>query len=289
MVHNTVGVQAGHGKDTAIRFVAGKAQHGKPAAVFTPADGTGWFWPQAAVRVGDRLFVFLPQVAQTKDPGALGFKHIAQWLAVVENPDDDPERWRVKQQKVPVAQFGPDRERSWGSALLVDGDYLYIYGYDEERGKGIGRRRLTVARAPAGKVDDFAAWRFRTAEGWKHQPADAAVLADGLATEFSDSRLPAGKGYVAVYTENGLGDRIVGRFAEAPEGPWTAPVLLYQCPEMAKDKGVFCYAAKAHPWAATGNELLVSYCVNTWEFARLFRDEKVYRPKFVRVDVGTIK
>jgi hypothetical protein len=98
--------------------------------------------------------------------------------------------------------------------------------------------------------------------------------------------VPGGKGFVAVYTENGLGERIMGRFADAPGGPWSEPVLLYRCPEMAKDKGVFTYAAKAHPWAARGQELLVSYCVNSWEFARLFRDETVYRPKFVGVQLG---
>ena len=136
---------------------------------------------------------------------------------------------------------------------------------------------------PAGKVDDFSAWRFRTTDGWSARPGDSAPLADGLATEFSVSRVPAGKGLVAVYTENGLGDRIVGRFADAPEGPWSAPLLLYKCPEMGRDKGVFSYAAKAHPWAATGNELVVSYCVNSFDFARLFRDNGVYRPKVVRV------
>jgi hypothetical protein len=51
---------------------------------------------------------------------------------------------------------------------------------------------------------------------------------------------------------------------------------------MAKDKGVFTYAAKAHAWASK-DELLVSYCTNTWDFWRLFRDDAVYRPKFVRV------
>jgi hypothetical protein len=288
MVNNTVGVQAGHGKHAAVRFMAGKAKDGKPAAVFTPVDGKGWFWPQAAVRVADRLFVFLPQMDKTKDPGVFGFQHIGQWLAVVENPDDDPERWRVRQLKVSVAQFGRDGERSWGSAVLADREHLYVYGF-EERGKGIGRKRLLVARVPAGKLDDFRAWRFRTSNGWGDKPAGAAPLADGLATEFSVSRVPGGKGYVAVYTENGLGDRIVGRFADAPEGPWSAPVLLYRCPEMGKDKGLFSYAAKAHPWAATGNELVLSYCVNTWEFARLFRDETVYRPKFVRVQLGPAK
>jgi hypothetical protein len=147
---------------------------------------------------------------------------------------------------------------------------------------------LTVARAPAGKVGDFAAWRFRTAAGWGERADEAAPLAGGLATEFSVGRVPGGKGYVAVYTENGLGDRVEGRFAEMPVGPWSEPVLLYHCPEM-RDRGVFCYAAKAHAWASAGDELLVSYSTNAWELARLFRDDKVYRPKFVRVRLGPAK
>jgi hypothetical protein len=145
---------------------------------------------------------------------------------------------------------------------------------------------MTVARVAAEKLADWSAWRFRTPDGWGDKPADAAPLADGLATEYSVSPVPGGKGYVAVYTENGLGDRIISRFAGAPEGPWSDAVLLYKCPETAKDGGVFCYGAKAHPWAAAEKELVVSYCVNTWEFARLFREEGAYRPKFVRVQVG---
>jgi hypothetical protein len=286
MVNNTVAVQVGRGKDAVIRFVAGKTKEEKPAAIFIPEDGKGWFWVQAGVRVGDRLFLFLPQIEKTKDGGAFGFKQIGQWLAVVENPDDDPEKWRVKQKKLPFTDFKMDRERSWGSALLADGDFMYVYGFDEERGKAAGKRKLTVARVPAEKLDDFEAWRFRTADGWSDKPADSAPLADGLATEFSVSSAPGGKGYVAVYTENGLGDRIVGRFATAPEGPWSDAVLLYKCAEMAKDKGVFSYAAKAHSWAAADDELVISYCVNTWEFAHLFRDDEVYRPKFVRVKLG---
>jgi len=282
MVNNTIGVQCGHGESDAIRFVAGKTKDDKPSALFIPADGKGWFWPQDAIRVGDRLLVFLAQLDRTTAGGAFGFRPLGQWLAVVENPDDEPETWRVKQQQLPFADFGRGRARSWGSAVLADSHYLYVYGYTE-RGEGLGRRRLTLARVPADRPEDFSTWRFRTAEGWSEKAAAAAELADGLATEFSVSRRPHGKGYVLVYTENGLGARIVGRFADAPQGPWSAPLLLYKCPEMARDKGVFNYAAKAHPWATSGNELLISYCVNTWEFARLFRDEAVYRPKFVRV------
>jgi hypothetical protein len=289
MVNNTVGIQTGRGRDIVIRFVAGRPRADKPVSFLAPANGKGWFWPQAGVRVQDRLLVFLPQLDKTTDPGVFGFRRIGQWLAVVENPDDEPEKWRVKQREVPFGEIGPGRERSWGSAVLAEGEYLYIYGYHEERGKGIGKRRLTVARVPARKVDEFAAWRFRTRDGWSDKAEEAAPLADGVGTEFSVSRVPGGKGYVLVTTENGLSPRIVGRFSDTPIGPWSAPVLLYTCPEMGRDKGLFCYAAKAHPWAATGNELVISYCVNAWEFARLFRDEAVYRPKFVRVELKPTK
>lgn len=288
MVNNTIGVQAGQDSEAAIRFLSGKTEDDRPRSFFLPADDKGWFWPHAAVRVGERLFVFLTQIDKGKGPGVLGFRHVGQWLAIVENPDAEPSRWRMKQHPVPFARFGPTRVQSWGSAVLADGEELYVYGY-EEQGKAIDRRKLLAARVPANKLADFAAWRFHTSDGWSAKSEDAAPLASGLATEFSVSRTPGGKGFVLVYTENGLGDRIVGRFARSPAGPWSAPVLLYRCPEMARDKGVFCYAAKAHPWATKDNQLLLSYCVNTWEFGRLFREEKVYRPQFVRVKLEGAK
>lgn len=282
MVNNTLGIQTGLSADAVLRFENGRNKDDKATAFFIPDDGKGWFWPQDAICVDGRLYAFLMQIDKTKDPGVFGFRQIGQWLAVVDNPDEQPKAWRVKQHKLPFASFEKGRSRWWGSALLRTGDHLYIYGCDE-RGKRIGSRRLTLARVPAAKLDDFTAWRFRTVDGWGLQAADAISLADGMASEFSVTRVPGRKGYLAVYTENGLGDRILARFAADPQGPWSAPMLLYKCPEMAKDKGVFSYAAKAHPWASSANELLVSYCVNTWEFARLFRDAKVYRPKFVRV------
>jgi hypothetical protein len=288
MVNNTLALQDGPGKEAAINFVAGKGKDDKATAFFKPTEGEGWFWPLGAARDGERLFVFLARIVKGNESGPFGFKHSGQDLAVVTNPDEEPPAWRVKQHKIPFAEFGADGARSWGSAVLIEGQYAYIYGY-EERGKGFNRRRLIVARAPAGKLDDFPSWRFRTADGWSEKAADAVPLADALGTEFSVSKVPGGKGYVLVTTENALGPKIMGRFAPSPEGPWSPAVLLYTCPEMAADKGVFCYAAKAHPWAATGNELVVSYCVNAWEFGRLFRDETVYRPKFVRIELETGK
>jgi hypothetical protein len=281
-VNNTVGVQDKPSAE--IRFVTGKSADDKPAAILIPADGKGWLWPQSGVQVGKQLVLFLAQIDKSGDPGVFGFKPIAQWLAFIENPEAEPTAWKVRQVKVSHVHFGPEKKCSWGSALCLERDELFIYGY-EEQGKGLDRRRLLVAKAPASSPDDFKSWRFRTKDGWSAEVKEAAPLGGGLATEFSVVRLANSSDYLLVYTEYGLSDRIVARQASSPVGPWSAPTLLYRCPEMAKDKGVFSYAGRAHAFATTERRLLLSYCVNAWDVGRLVRDESVYRPKFVQVDL----
>jgi hypothetical protein len=281
MVNNSLGL-SGPGKERSLRFFFGKEKNKKPTSFFTPADGGGWFWPLSAIRLGKKLHLFFVQVEKTDGKGVFAFRLIGNWLITVDNPDDEPGSWGTRQQKLPFAQFEPKRERSWGSAVVASGDHLYVYGYVASGG-GLDRRRLTVGRVPKTRVEDLTAWQFFSKTGWSAKATDAVGGASSLATEFSVGRLGDGR-FVLIYTEHGLGDRIVGRFAREPQGPWSEPVLLYRCPEMAKDKGIFTYAGKAHSWASADN-LLVSYCTNTWDFGRLFRDETVYRPRFVWVRV----
>ena len=92
--------------------------------------------------------------------------------------------------------------------------------------------------------------------------------------------------YALVYTENGLSERIVARTADAPWGPWSPPVVLYRCPEMARDQRVFSYAAKAHPALAVGDELVVSYVVCSFDFEYMKANAGIYWPKFVRVSLA---
>lgn len=284
MVNNTVGVQDGNGADAKITFAVAKNKGGKPGTLFVPPDGNGWFWLYAGYHADGKLHVFLPRIEKTGAGGAFGFRGVDVWLGTVENPADEPTAWKIGYAKVPFAEFGKERMRSFGSAVLRVGDHAYIYGYDEKRGKGSPSRKLLVARTPADKLADFDSWRFLADGGeWKADAKDAAGSADGLGTEFSVSYLPGLKQYVLVYTENGLSDRILGRFAAAPEGPWSEPVLLYRCPEMKQRKGVFSYAAKAHPHLAAGNELVISYVVNAFELAPVINDAELYWPRFVRV------
>jgi hypothetical protein len=227
--------------------------------------------------------VFLPRFEKAPGPAAFGFKALDVWLGTVEKPDTDPLKWRPKYAKVPFASFEEKRKVSFGSAVLTVGESAYVYGHDEKPGKPFPARGLLTARVPKDGLDAFDRWRFLANDAWKVDSKDATTQIDGLAAEFSVSYLPGLKWYALVYTENGLGPRIVGRFAASPEGPWSDPVLLYTSPEMKRDKRVFSYAAKAHPHLAAGDELVISYVVNAFELGPVINDANLYWPTFVRV------
>ena len=282
MVNNTVGVMDGE----TIRFHHGRSSDGKPAAIFIPKDGKGYYWPlggtMSETKSGAKLVLVLVRVESTKAGGAFGFRQIGQELAVIDNPTEEPAKWTVTYSPLPFAKFEPKHERLWGGAVCTVGTTTFIYG-TEDRDKKLGSRRLLTAKVEAAKLGEPSAWRFRTAEGWSDKPEDAVGMLRGLATEFSVGPAPGG-GFVLTYTENGIGDRIVGRFAPEPDGPWSEPVLLYSCPEKANKK-VFCYSAKAHHFNES-NGLLVSYCVNGWNFSTSIEDQSVYRPQFIRVKLS---
>lgn len=287
MVNNTIGIQDGHGPDAKVTFAIAKTKDekgDKPGTLFVPPDGKGWFWLFAGHHAGGKLHVFLPRSEKTNTPGAFGFRNVDVWLASIGNPLDDPTKWEPKYAKVPFADLTGEVKRSFGSAVLRDGDFAYTYGYEEKPGKPFADRRLLTARAPANKLADFDSWRFLDAQGeWKADVKDAASQAAALGTEFSVSYLPGLKQYALVCTENGLSERILGRFAPSPTGPWSDAVTLYKCPEMKQNKKVFTYAAKAHPHLATGNELVVSYVVNAFDLGPVINDAELYTPRFVRV------
>jgi hypothetical protein len=215
------------------------------------------------------------------------FRSIGLWLGTVANAEQPPETWRVEQVKMPNTVFSDDRMLAWGAAVLRVGDDLYVYGTDERRGKGVPNRKMVVARVPAASVADFSAWRYFRDGSWGEDFRNPSPLAGGLASEYSVT--PLRDRYLAVYTDLGLSPRIMGRTADHPWGPWSEPTVLYECPEMGRDKRVFSYAAKAHPTLSSGDDLIVSYVVNSYDFWQVARDAKLYWPRFVRVTLAPTK
>jgi hypothetical protein len=60
---------------------------------------------------------------------------------------------------------------------------------------------------------------------------------------------------------------------------------VYECPEAAWDRQIFCYAAKAHESLVAGDQFILSYAANSFDFWQVARDARLYWPRFVRVDL----
>ena len=178
--------------------------------------------------------LFLNQVEKTDDASVFGFRSVGLWLGTVANADKPPELWSVKQVKMPNAVFSEDRMLVWGAAVLRVGEDLYVYGTDERRGKGPPNRQMVVVRVPLASVGTVAAWRYYRNGVWGEDSRNASRLAEDIASDYSVTAFQ--NRYIAIYTESGLSPRIMGRIADRPWGPWSAPAALYECPEMSRDK-----------------------------------------------------
>ena len=283
MINNSVGVT--EGTDPA-RFYYPTDKDGQAAALFTPSDGRGWYWLWAGVRDGGRLGLFAARVKKTDGGGAFGFAPFGTALGEVENPQDAPTAWRVRWQDMP----GSWKPRVfWGSSALVHDNFAYVYGYEENGGKGLDfRRQMLLARAPSGKLADFAAWRFYGKGAWHAEAEQAEPVCPGVATEYSVTFISARKRFLLVTHEMFLSPKIVARTAENPWGPWSDTIGLYTCPEANSSRGVFCYAAKHQLVFSDDQTLAISYAANANDTATVLNDPSLYVPRFIRVPVADL-
>lgn len=109
-------------------------------------------------------------------------------------------------------------------APLVVGDYVYLYGTGQYRASPVHLARKALADlAVEGGFESYDA----TSSTWVAADAPAApVVPEPNLGEISVRYFPSIDRYVMLDQEINIGNRIAARFAEAPEGPWSAPVTV---------------------------------------------------------------
>ena len=291
LVNNSVAIQ--HGKNpatAAMAFFYGHAAAGGTTALIRPEDGRGWFWMFDGVMTPMGLYVFLIQIERTAGDSVFGFKVIGSWLGKIDNPQDPPSQWRVRQLKIPWVEFSASRGILWGSAVLQVKNVLYIYGTVEDRRNAANQKHMILARVPVSMLADFSRWRFYAGGSWVSEFTRASRLCENVPHEYSVNYLAALKKYAVVYSQDGLSNNILARLSPEPQGPWSDPIQLYQCPEAEWDDSIFCYAAKAHAVLSEGpGELVITYIANSVDFDKTANDARLYRPRFLRVTFKPIK
>lgn len=273
MVNNTLVVQDGEDFVTLHGEIGGI-----PRAFFAPADPDSWYWLyDAAVEEGEEgghvLRVFLIRFERAGDGGIWGFRWVDNSLATVSLPGLE---------LVGIQPLPSGHGVSWGAAVTETAAWTYIYG-TEDLGDD---KYMHLARVPAGRLTDVAAWEYATGApgAWSQDPAASARLHEGVANEYSVTPLAGGYLLVTMNALETLSPEIMAFRSCNPEGPFGDGVLLYVTPE-TEEGVIFTYNAHAHPHLTADGELLISYNSNAQNVAWLFADADLYRPRFVRVPV----
>jgi hypothetical protein len=276
MVRNSVAIQQGADPAGASIVFSWGTEGDDGPADFWPRDGNEWYWPGHGIRLADRLVVFLVR-EQAVDTG-LGFQ-AAGWDAVlIDNPDDAPAQWRVRRLRSPP---GPANLIVSGG-VMRDGPYVYALASNEPAdGLPVFLVRWPAAALERGELSS-ARWWGGPRRGWTDDPSVfPAALFHGGQTELSLHRDPVTGGFLVVQTTGFGAAELAVRHAQAPEGPWSEPRVVYRPPEFDRPD-IMIYAGKAHP-GLWGGDLVLTYATNSFELADHLADPDLYYPRFVRL------
>ncbi|WP_309105083.1 DUF4185 domain-containing protein [Microbacterium sp.] len=246
-----------------------------PAGIIPPEPDGRWYWigdptPGANGTVQVPLLQF-----EKTGTGSFDFRWVANRLATLDGET-------LQLQSITDAPSATGI--NWGSWTLEEDGVTYIYGVADPGGV----RSAHLARAEG---DDGIAgtWTYWDGTGWSSDETDAVPVAPHVANEFSVAPFRDGYLLVTQDTSEIFSTRIVARTSCSPMGPFTEPVELYRTPETGifgsyGDADVFTYNAHEHPNLRTGNGILVTYNVNTFDnVGDVYDDASIYRPRFVDV------
>lgn len=258
-IRNSAVIQTG---DELITLFQGSTDN--PRAFISPSNPSEWYWPLDGTIHNGQLQLMLGRLGSSGSGGMWDFAYVGFDLAIYSLPD---------LQLQSLTQVISDPEISYGSAVLEDENYLYIYGISTQ----FLSKKAHVARVPDGDI--AGTWEFYNGTSWTPQISNYAI-AEGVSDQFS--MLKAENTYYLVTHEIVFGEEIFIMESSSPVGPWTNKRTLYCTPEAGGD--IFTYNSFVHPELAENGELRISYNINSFDFSDLFDNADLYRPKFIRVD-----
>ncbi len=287
IINSSIALQNGKlSESNAIDFIW-KETTGIPKSFFRDEKRPGFLWPLSAVLINQKIYVFAVRILLENPELPFSFRVIGNEIGIIENYAAPPVAWKINYFEL----TWDEKVGTFGSHLLVNQNYLYIYGFrKEEPGWDVDLKQI-VARIA---IEDPAAitgrqnWEFLDGSKgtWHRNPSQSVPMFNQANTELSVSFLKGINKFVLVGYSQKRENYISLRFSETPYGPFTEPVIIYHCPDGQWNPDYFCYAAKAHPeLTTTENELIITYITNSKDFHACLRDLRIYFPRFLRVRI----
>lgn len=260
----------------------------KPRSFFDTGRDDVWYWPLDGYFDGSTLYFSLMVVRNkkgAKPEDAFGFEIAGTKWAVVRNPLANPDQWHVDLTDLSDEKLWP------GSSIFADGQYVYLY---TQVVRGEGKGYMTVFRTPRNEmVDPAKNWEYLGKDnGWHGglPDGDAKPVIEQAISEMSVRYHPEQKKWVAISPGPELfTGHMIARTSDSPLGPWSAPVTIFDFPEMNPknsiyDKDTFCYATKEH--TEFGNsKMVITYACNSLSLQKTVRNMGIYRPEVVVLDL----
>jgi hypothetical protein len=287
-VHNSVVVQTVTGRgSTFVTLTGGGACPGPgrppastvgsvvgpPAAPGAPDDR---YWDADGMTIGDAVVKFYNRYL----PGGVPFVPVGTVIASfpvaqLSAAGHGPAYGAVARPGlVTLASYTPPDGGTpivWGAALLRTGDTVYVYG-TQTSDPAAPDRALYLARVPAERLTQFAAWQFYAGAGrWAAaqaaaQPVQPSGGALGVASGFSVVQI--GQRYWLIQADPQPGTQDIDAYpAATPWGPFdTTGITLYRNPDIGLDAAHdyrIMYEARAELALSTSHTLVISYNVNS--------------------------
>lgn len=281
-INNTAAVR----KHGVMRFYW-RDVNGSPHAVMAPkTQNKSYYWPGDGFVLDEKLFivnkVIVPHVP--KNASDFGFEWKSDDLCLVTNGGSDPTAWQWKTAALPEHE----KTALMGTACFLDQDYAYFYTSLQKFAVGTNVHPTGVARIPDRALlsMDMTKFEFWNGKNWVPDITESSVIIEDGASEMTVTQLKGEPYLVATYMAPMSAD-IRMRFSKKPEGPWTAPIKIFQCPEHQEKvlgRRTAVYSAKAHPeLSAQKDEVVVTYCSNPGEVKHYLMRPSLYYPRALRV------
>jgi hypothetical protein len=259
-----------------------------PTSLFVPTNSNDLYWMGDSVLVQTspsvyQLYLFLLEFNSST------FAYVGSSLATLSLPN-------LSVQSVQPLTIEGGVE--WGSAILQQGQTLYVYGM-EDLGAG---KYPHVGKLAVRNLANPSAWQFWNGGAWVSGATNSARIIgapDSISNEYSVNQIHADKGNSFVLTTMdtsvpfGTWQNIVLYFSCSPQGPWSPKQVVYATPETGqKDQPglgtLLTYNPHAHFEFTSNGAVLISYDLNTTQGDDLTYADN-YRPKFIRVPMAGLK
>lgn len=270
MIRNCAVLQDGN---SMTAFFGGTFQNPK-SFVTSANENASWYWPEHGLLENDTLKIFFSEFVIAAGQAGWNFKYKSAMLARFTWPGIA----LIELKKLPYYDINGV---CYGNSVLVENGYTYIYGRKED--DTIHHMPYPhVARVPVGNI--MAPWEFYDGSTWTADPAQTKKISPvSVSQQYGVFKL-ANK-YIFLSQEIWLSSKIYSYTSNFPQGPWNSKNLLYTTPILYPN--TFTYNAFPHPQFNADDKLLVSYNSNG-NFADIFKNVEVYRPRFIRVPFNMV-